>query len=79
MPSLGNVVSVGRFVMGKVGLFKSVKGGGFATLQASVTGLLLAQGFDGATATLLGGAVSAGVNVAWQWVRKYEVVEKDVG
>ena len=33
MPSLGNVVSVGRFFLGKVGLIKSVKGGGFATLQ----------------------------------------------
>ena len=79
MPSLGNVVSVGRFVFGKVGLLKSVKGGGFATLQASVTGLLLAQGLDAVSASALGAVVSAGVNALWQWVRKYDIVEADAG
>ena len=78
MPSLGNVVSIARFAFGKAGLLKSVKGGGFATLQASATGLLLTQGLDAVTASTLGAVGSAGVNVAWQWVRKYEVVTKDI-
>ena len=77
MPSLKNVVTVGRFLLDKAGVIKSAKGGGFSAFTAGVTGLLVAQGLDVVTAGLLGALAGALANTAYQFVRQYEVVAKE--
>jgi|ETNvirnome_6_100_1030635.scaffolds.fasta_scaffold42910_2 hypothetical protein len=71
-----NVLEVARFAMGKIGWLKSVKSGGWAGSQAVVAGALVQLGVQTELALVLGAAIVAGANTAWQYIRKYEVVEK---
>jgi len=74
MPDAKQILEIGRLAMGKVGWFKSAKGGGWASSQGIVAGVLVQVGLSVEISLVLAVAAVTGANTLWQYLRKYEIV-----
>ena len=76
MIPLGKLISVGRFVMGKVGRKQTAKQAVGNTATATVAAFLAGTlGMDLTTSAAIAAVVVTVGNAAWEYVREYEAVE----